>query len=341
MVLRSMPAPAWLAVDAPCSDVILSSRVRVLRNLRGFRFPHRAEPEELEAVLRLVAGTGRGTHRRSRPSSLGDRCAGGLEVLRKMSAAERNYLVGCRLVSPDFRRLEPGRAVLLDSERSTSVMVNEEDHIRLQALTAGWSIFEAESLVATHLRGLSERLEFAWSPSHGYLAAAPCNAGAGRRLSAMFHLVGLASARRLPIVMRALAATGVVVRGLFGETSRAVGAFVQVSVGSGPRESFVGACDYLIKEEREARRELGVGHLDKAVAQAQDFAVASRGLTLSEALRVIAWVRWAAVVELPRVRVSPREVDSWLTTLELRGPVSDDRASIDRAVFLRERLEGK
>jgi protein arginine kinase len=228
---------------------------------------------------------------------------------------------------------------MLDSDRSTSVMVNEEDHIRLQALTAGWSLSDAEALVSTHLRSFSDRLDFAWSPAHGYLAAAPYNAGEGRRLSAMFHLVGLANAKRLPIVMRALASAGVVVRGLFGETSRAVGAFVQVSVTRGAREAFVGACDYLIKEEREARHELGIGHLDKAAAQVVDFAVASRALTLSEALRVIAWVRWAAVAEIPRVRVSPREVDSWLTTLELRGPMTDDRASADRAVFLRERLE--
>ena len=114
---------------------------------------------------------------------------------------------------------------------------------------------------------------------------------------------------------------------------------MQVSVTRGAREAFVGACDYLIHQEREARGELGIGHLDKAVAGVRDFAVSSRGLTLSDALRVIAWVRWASVAELPRVSVSTREVDSWLTTLELRGPVGDDRAAADRAVFLRERLE--
>lgn len=340
MVLRSMAPPAWLSDDAPNNDVILSSRARVLRNLKGFRFPHCAEPSELEEVLRLITGPTRQDRRKTRPGSLGDRSPDGLEVMRRISTAERNYLVGCRLVSPDFAWREPGRALMLDARRSTSVMVNEEDHIRLQALTAGWSIGEAESLVSARLVRFAERLDFAWTPDYGYLAASPYHAGEGRRLSAMFHLVGLATARRLPSVMRALASAAVVVRGLFGETSRAAGAFVQVSVARGSREGFVGACEYLIREEREARRELGIGHLDRKVAKVRDFAVGSRGLTLSDALRVIAWVRWASVAELPSVRVSPREVDSWLTTLELRGPMGDERAEVDRAVFMRERLEG-
>jgi protein arginine kinase len=336
MVLRSMPAPAWLGPDAPCGDVILSTRVRVLRNVRGFRFPHCAPVEELENVMRAVVGA----VPRSRPGAFGDRSADGLEVLRKISTAERNYLVGCRLASPDFPWREPGRALMLDTRRSTSVMVNEEDHIRMQALTAGWSLADAEALVTRRLSRFGERIDFAWTPELGYLAASPYNVGEGRRLSAMFHLVGLANARRLPTVMRALASTGVVVRGLFGEASRAVGAFVQVSVTRGTRESFVGACDYLVAQEREARKEFGMGHLDRKVSKVRDFAVSSRGLTLSDALRVIAWVRWGSVAELPSVPVSSREVDSWLTTLELRGPMADERAEVDRAVFMRERLEG-
>jgi protein arginine kinase len=281
-----------------------------------------------------------GASPKARHGSFGDRSPDGLEVLRKITTAERNYLVGCRLASPDFPWREPGRALMLDSSRSTSVMVNEEDHIRMQALTAGWSLPAAEELVARRLALFSERLEFAWTQDLGYLAASPYNVGAGRRLSAMFHLVGLANARRLPTVMRALASTGVVVRGLFGETSRAVGAFVQVSVTRGTRDSFVGACDYLVAQEREARKEFGMGHLDRKVSKVRDFAVSSRGLTLSDALRVIGWVRWGSVAELPSVRVSPRVVDSWLTTMELRGPTADERAEAERAVFMRERLEG-
>ncbi len=222
MVLRSMPPPAWLADDAPCGDVVLSTRARALRNVRGFRFPHCAEPHELERVMRVVVGARHDAQRRSLPGSLGNTSSDGLEVLRRISVAERNYLVGCRLASPDFRWRDVGRALLLDARRSASVMVNEEDHIRLQSLTAGWSLPEAEALVASHLDRFERRLEFAWSADFGYLAASPYHAGEGRRLSAMLHLAGLANARRLPTVMRALASAGVVVRGLFGETSRAV-----------------------------------------------------------------------------------------------------------------------
>lgn len=323
MVLRATP-PAWLASDAPHGDVALSSRARVMRNLRGHRFPHIAPPEELEAVLAKIS------------EAIGKRL--NLEMLKNLSGEEHDYLVGSRLCSPEFRCSSPGRALFLDKARTASIMVNEEDHIRLQALTAGWSIESAAGTAKKVLAQIEKELEFAHSPKFGYLAASPYNAGQGRRLSAMFHLIGLAHAKRLPQVLSALTSRHLVARGLFGESSRAVAAFLQVSNTNGSQSELVGACDYLIREEREARQEVGLRVLRERAQQALDFVQSSRSVSLADALRVLGYARWAASASIPGFERSPREVDLWLTTLELQGFSDQPAAMRQRGDFLRERL---
>jgi protein arginine kinase len=326
MVLRSMPPPSWLDHDAPQSDVVLSTRSRFLRNLRGHRFPHRADSDELQSILRDVV------------HSLKD-CRIEFGVHRHISPAEREYLVGCRLASPEFLWSEPGRALLLDEVRRLSVMVNEEDHLRIQGLTAGWSAETAQIAAETAVIELGKGLEFAWSPSFGYLAASPYNAGKGHRLSAMFHLIGLAQTKRLPQVLKALSSQSIVARGLFGESSRAVGAFVQVSIVSGSLSEFIGAADYLIREEREARASVPKPLLIQRTMQVRDFALASRGLSVSDSTRIFAFARWAALAELDGFRFHPREIDAQLTHLELHASGTAEKAARLRAQYVRALLE--
>ncbi len=317
-----MPKPAWLSGDAPHLDVVLSSRTRVMRNLRGHLFPHKASSEELLSVMHQILDAA-------------DRTGLQLETFKALTNAERDYLVGCRLVSPDFEWTLPGRALLVDPDRSLSLMVNEEDHLRIQALTAGWSIDSADALASNCHDKLQDELQFAWSPSFGFLATSPYNLGEGRRQSAMFHLIGLAQGKRLPSVMKALNSRGIAVRGLFGEASRAIGAFVQVSVLGGTRSDFVGACEYLITEERQARGAISRDELEQRANHARDFALGSRNLALADALRVLAWIRWAASAEIPGYSFSPREADSALTTLEIRTTLHEDQAAKQRAELLR------
>ncbi len=326
MVLRSMPAPAWLGVDAPAVDVVLSTRARFMRNLRGLKFPITASRLELESIEKDV-----------REAAI--RTGIDFEVFRNISNAEREYLVGCRLVSPDFEWAESGRSLLLDRPRALSVMVNEEDHLRLQALTAGWSVDTAEMAARTCLEEMSKELEFAYSPRFGWLSASPFNAGDGRRLSVMLHLIGLAQAKRLPSVLAALTAKGITARGLFGESSRAIGAFVQVSLVNGDRAEFVGAVEYLITAEREARGNLGRGVLQERANQAVEFAISSSTLTLADALRILGWIRWASSAGIEDFPAGARAVDLMLTSLELRGDAQEAKAPQYRAEFLRRALE--
>lgn len=339
MVLKSMPKPAWLSPEAPQTDVVLSSRVRLMRNLRGHFFPHRADPDELKSVQRQVIEALRAV---TSPSPKWEDepkfTESAFEVMKDLSPAEREYLVGCRLVSPEFHWREPGRAVLLDAPRMTSIMVNEEDHLRLQTLTPGWSFEFAYGAAHELLAAMESRLPFAWSPKFGFLSASPFNCGQGVRISSMFHLIGLAQNKELPQLLKAMAENGIVVRGLFGESSRAVGAFVQISITSDNLPEFEGAIAYLAEKERQARAEISHDELYNKASSAAKFAVTSQRLTLAHSLRVLTWVRWAASEQLPGFPSSPREVDNWLTTLELRGKTSEDDAQRDRAEFFRLRL---
>jgi protein arginine kinase len=327
MVLGSSPRPAWLSDDAPQVDVVLSSRTRILRNLAGHRFPNRAELDELMAVMRAVLDA-------ARDANLA------LEAYKGLTNAERDHLVAGRLVSPDFEWTLPGRALLVNDHRSLSVMVNEEDHLRIQALSAGWSIRNSDTLARACHDALAARLRFAFSPTYGYLSASPFNCGSGRRRSAMFHLIGLAQGKRLPSVMTALGSKGITVRGLFGEASRAIGAFVQVSVLEVGYSEFAGACEYLLREEREARASIQREEIADRANRAREFAIGSRSLSLGDALRILAWARWAASVGLDGFPASPRAADAALTTLDIRGTIDEAHAAAQRANLLRTVLEG-
>ncbi|MFI5386455.1 MAG: hypothetical protein ACHQ50_10085 [Fimbriimonadales bacterium] len=320
MVLRSMPQPAWLSPDAPQVDVVLSTRARIMRNLRGHKFTQAASPHELVGISREIL-------------QAAERL--GFEVFSKISNAEREYLVACRLASPDFEWAGPGRALLLNAERSLSLMIHEEDHLRLQALTSGWSPGTANSLAKSCLKGLEQSLDFAFSPHFGFLSASPFNSGRGRRLSAMFHLIGLAQAKRLPSVLHALGERGIAARGLFGESSRAVGAYVQLSVIGGSRHEFIGACEYLLREERDSRQEIGRSALEEKAMRVYDFATDASALSLADALRVLAWIRWASLYGIPGFPSSPRVADRLLTMLEPRIARNPEKLGIERAELIR------
>lgn len=325
MVLQSMPKPAWLSEDAPHGDVVLSSRTRLMRNIQGYRFPNKADEKELVVVMKAILDAAR----EAQPT---------LEVFKGLTNAERDYLVGCRLVSPDFEWTLPGRAFLVDRNRSMGLMVNEEDHLRVQALSAGWSIENCQTAAGACLNSLESCIRFAYSPKFGYLSASPFNCGAGRRQSAMFHLIGLAHQRRLPSVIKALGAKGIAVRGLFGESSRAIGAYVQVSVIGGSQSEFSGACEYLLQEERAARRSVGRDTLRDRAHQAQNFVLGCPTISLADALRVLAWIRWAASDEIEGFNLSPRSVDAALASLEHRIPAPGETAGRQTADALRQML---
>ena len=178
----------WLDASGPKSTIVLSTRIRLARNVRGVPFSQRAKDTDRTTVLERV----------SEAAASSDRLAAAVAFhLDKMDRPERQLLHERHLVSKELAGLDrearprPGAALLVQDQ--VGVMVNEEDHVRIQALTAGWSILNADAIAQAALSQMGQEVEFAWSPRFGFLAASPYNSGQGRRLSAMLWLSGFST----------------------------------------------------------------------------------------------------------------------------------------------------
>ncbi len=218
---------SWLVPAGEASDVVISSRVRLARNLEGYPF-----------VTKLSDERARELATRLRPSLERFECAGRMQWvdIAESSDVLRLLLRERHLVSRDLapsaeeRAARIGRAVAFSDDERLSVMVNEEDHLRLQSMEAGLELEQAFTRALALDREIEARLSYATSAQYGYLTACPTNVGTGMRASVMLHLPGLALVpSELEKVFTAAARTGLAVRGLYGEGSRAFGDFYQIS----------------------------------------------------------------------------------------------------------------
>lgn len=294
-----------------------------MRNLRGFKFPHRASQKELAEIEALVLAEIRKARLPLAPFPI-------------YSHADRDFLVSGRLISTDFRWQDPGRAVIFSSSRDIAVMVNEEDHLRFQAILGGWNLADAVFVIDSLLESL-KGLPWARTEKHGYLAASPSNLGQGRRHSAMLHLIGLAHHKRLQKMMNALRDKGLVARGAFGESSRAIGAFVQISDTAGDLALFKGAVDVLISEERSARQSTPPEVVRELTEGGVNYIRSRNALTLSDALRSLAFVRWGAIAGEGPAAQDHRKIDTLLTKMEL-GELDPTAGSEQRVRNIRREL---
>jgi len=218
---------AWLQAEGPESDVVVSCRVRLARNIDGFPF-----------ILRLDDAKAKELSDRLREVLVDQRLDGetiwvGMEEaapIVRLLLRER-YLVSRDLAPTDpSLAARPGRGVAFGENETLSIMVNEEDHLRLQSLSAGYSLQEAWQRVRDLDRVLEKNLTFAHSDRLGYLTGCPTNVGTGLRASVMMHLPALGLVKsELEKVFNAAQRTGLAVRGMYGEGSRAAGDFYQIS----------------------------------------------------------------------------------------------------------------
>jgi protein arginine kinase len=210
----------WLRGSGPESDIVISTRVRLARNLAAFPFTNRAsgyQKAEIETLLR-------------------DRIAK-LELDPKLdyvnvpglSSLDRQFLVERQLISRELATADGPRGVALVPHETVSVMVNEEDHLRLQVMRSGFVLDETWQQIDKVDDLLEQRVSYAFSEEFGYLTACPTNVGTGMRASVMLHLPALEHTKQIEKVFRALQKINLAVRGLYGEGSRASGHFYQIS----------------------------------------------------------------------------------------------------------------
>jgi len=211
---------AWLSGDGPMSDVVLSSRVRLARNLADFPFLSTADSKQRTEIYDLA----------SREVSAAVAATDALMVdVDKAEALDRQLLVERHLISRHHAAGEGSRGVSISASETLAIMINEEDHLRLQVLGGGMRLSSLWQTLNDLDDALSANLAYAFDRQLGYLTACPTNVGTGIRVSVMLHLPGLKWTREIERVERAAKELRLAVRGLFGEGTEVVGDLYQIS----------------------------------------------------------------------------------------------------------------
>jgi len=244
----------WMQGHGPHSDIVMTSRIRLARNLRGRPFPgwasERRRVELLQEVRPVVAGL----------SIMKD---GFDEEYSHLNKIKKQVLVERHLVSREHAARSTGCAVIIDRRQSLSIMINEEDHLRMQGIRAGLDLRTAHEMINTVDSELEKELPYAYDQRLGFLTACPTNVGTGMRASVMLHLPALVLTEQIKQVMNAVHKIGLAVRGLYGEGTEALGHLFQVSnqhtLGETEAElisRIEGVAEHIVQAETNAREKL-------------------------------------------------------------------------------------
>jgi protein arginine kinase len=211
---------AWLSGQGDESMVVLSTRVRLARNVAGASFPPQADDETKQRIISYFDSA------ITRSDILSD---GDYFKAADINGLDRQFLIERHLISPVFLDGDTSKAVFIGRNQRVSIMVNEEDHLRIQALSAGLNPQESYEIALRYENELSHMLEFNYDNDFGYLTACPTNAGTGMRASVLIHLPGLVLTREIEKIINRLTTSGLVVRGFYGEGSDVLGNLFQIS----------------------------------------------------------------------------------------------------------------
>ena len=255
----------WLKGTGPAHDIVLSSRIRLARNLAPYPFPEYMTDDVAETVITQ-------THQ----------AIDGSNYLKKhlffpyteISALDRELLLERHLISRDLAGSERPCGVCFTEDEIVSIMINEEDHLRIQVLQSGFNLLEALRIIDIIDTELERELPYAFNNQLGYLTACPTNVGTGLRASCMLHLPALVMTKQINKVLQALARLNIAVRGLYGEGTQAVGNLFQFSnqVTLGKNEETIATelekiVKQVIDHEREARESLLKKRSDRLIDQ--------------------------------------------------------------------------
>jgi protein arginine kinase len=293
----------WLDASGEHADVVLSCRVRLARNLDGLAFAGRAREGERIRVLHAV---------RDAVQHVPTLKGGMLLRMDELTPNDRQLLHERHLISKELAGLEspqgarPAAAVIV--AEGGGVMVNEEDHLRLQVVRSGLDVPEAAAAIARLDRELGARVPYAYHDEFGFLTACPTNTGTGMRASVLIHLPGLVLTKEIGKVLSGLQAMGLTYRGLYGEGSEVVGNFFQISNQTTLGRAEDELADHLsrvvrhvIQREREARRILwrDAGYIiEDKLWRAYGTLRFARSLSFEEAMNFLSGVRLAAGLQL-------------------------------------------
>jgi protein arginine kinase len=335
----------WLRGAGPETDVVMSSRIRLARNVAGFPFATKATEEQKAEVLGRVKAAVEAV-------ALGDKRW--FVDVGASSGLETRFLVERHLISRELAMGKGSRGVAFGADERMSVMVNEEDHVRLQTMRSGLSLDQAWDDALKADVALERGLTYAVSPTYGYLTACPTNVGTGLRASVMLHLPALVYAKQIDKVFQAASRTGLAVRGFYGEGTMASGDFYQISnqVTLGVSEEDIlrnlrRMLPNILAYEREVRQHLLSNRrvrLEDKVHRALALLRSARVVASEEAMELLSAVRMGVVLGILGAPAIETVNDLFVLTQpahlqKITGQELDaDDRDVHRANLLRKRL---
>ncbi|MCG4586447.1 ATP--guanido phosphotransferase, partial [Anaerosalibacter bizertensis] len=201
-------------------DVVISSRVRIARNIEDVRFPQAARKEESEKVTKDILEAVKNSNKNDNYKFF---------EIGRLSSLDKNVFIEKHLISPNLIQKPDMSSFLLRDDEKVTIMINEEDHLRLQILLPGLNLEEGWKLCSSIDDGLEEYLDYAFDEKFGYLTSCPTNTGTGLRASVMLHLPSLVLTGYANNIFQAVSQIGLTVRGLYGEGTKALGNIFQIS----------------------------------------------------------------------------------------------------------------
>lgn len=332
----------------PEADVAISSRIRLARNLADYPFTTRMKQAQSAEILKkvkdaLISDEGTVKQRFS------------YVELQTLTPLERQLLAEKHLISPDFAHGDINRAVILSEDERISIMVNEEDHLRLQSIFPGMQIREAWDLCNNLDTKLEEKLDFAFDKNIGYLTCCPTNTGTGIRASAMLHLPALSMTGYIKGILEMCSKIGVAVRGAYGENSEASGNLFQISnqvtLGQTEKEIISGICNIISQiseQERILRGELYKQNplrFEDRIFRSLGILMNARIISADEGLKLISDVRLGAITGIVK-GIEPDKLNEMMLMIQPAylqklsgGELKPDARDQRRAELIREQLK--
>ena len=338
---------SWMNCDGPETDIVLSSRVRLARNFNDYTFPTVFSHDVAAEVIELV---------KKRNETEVNSEIGKLEMLEmsQLQPLEKQVLVEKHLISPQLIEETRQGACLLSEDEMISIMINEEDHLRIQCLMSGLQLKEALQLANVLDDWMEEEIDYAYDEERGYLTSCPTNVGTGLRASVMMHLPGLVLTQQLNQIVPAINQLGLVVRGMYGEGSQALGNIFQISnqitLGKSEKdivEDLTDVVQQIIAQERAAREALvKTSHiqLEDRIFRSYGILSNARIIETKEASTCISDVRLG--IDLGFINDISKSILNELMILTqpgflqkyAGGPLRPFERDVRRAALIRERL---
>ena len=338
----------WLRGTGPNSDIVMSSRIRLARNIENYCFSHwankRQEKETMELLKDAITRT--------------DMLKTGLYMrmvevddVDKQFLLERHVISREHLVQPEFK------AVVIGDKEVLSVMINEEDHLRIQVMQSGFNLQECWRIANRLDDLLHKHVPFAYHPEWGYLTACPTNAGTGLRASVMLHLPSLVMTKQINRVLQAITKLGMTARGLYGEGTEAEGNFFQISnqitMGT-PEEDIIDNMERIIRQvighEENSRKSLMKQNremLQDKIWRANGVLRSAHIINTKEMMGLLSMVRLGVdmgiITDIDRRAVNELFILTQPAHLQkIEGKIlSSAQRDVKRANLIRRRLEGR